>query len=331
MQYVVTVNDINEPTGIDIDVPDDATHLHFLYWEEEANTKEEMLEFFTGNAKKLVQQNAYTYHCNILGPKHIQNIDNYAPWPDYDLILAFQQPRLSEQEIVYQFCCMQNSLGYHRDYICDKLYKQDGILSYNELNSDEGYLYEKYLEDCKLFPPCEKHWQGQIPKFLPWTKHDSDLVVNYADNPPPPLDYWEKCLINIVTESYFDILDITEKTFSSIIHGRPTVVAGAKNANKYLCETYGLHLLPQIDYSFDNEEDVRDRIDGLCDQVLNRDFDKNLLLETAKHNQKALIQYISNMSIPPVLNSKAVFSEKSKNITQRIMQVKHLTKSLTNI
>jgi len=331
MHYVVTLDNINDPTGLDTDVPDDATHLHFLYWEEEAHTKQEMLYFISGNAKKLVQKNAYTYHCNILGPKHIENTANYQAWPDYDLILAFQKPRKIKHDIVYKFCCMQNSLGYHRDYICDKLYGKDGLLSYNELNSDEGYLYEKYLEDCKRYPLCEKKWQGQIPKFLPWSDHDKDFVVEYADNPPPPLDYWEKCLINIVTESYFDILDITEKSFSSVIHGRPTVIVGAENVNKYLFDTYGLEPLPGIDYNFDAYENLTDRIDDLCEQIIHKDFDEQKMLKTAKYNQQALIKYIANMPLPQVLDSAAVFSENSEKIKQRIRKIQHLTKNLVSV
>jgi len=333
MEYVTTVNNTGDPTGLDVNVPEEATWLHFLYWEEEAHTKDELLTFVSGNAKKLVKNNLYTYHCNILGPKNITNTDNYEPWPEYDLILGFQPPRISRNKIQYTYCSMQNSLGYHRDYICDKLFDiPNGILSYNQCNTDNGYLYERYIADCEKYPKCNKKWEGKISKFLSWNEHDEDLVVEYNDNPPPPINTWEKCLFNIVTESWFDILDITEKTYSSIIHGRPTLVVGAKGVHKYLFDAYGLNPLPGIDYSFDDQECITDRIDLLVNQISLENIDEKSIMSTAWNNQQTLLKYISQMELPKVLtNNNAIFSKKSNLIKKRIHKVKNLTKKLVCI
>lgn len=104
----------------------------------------------------------------------------------------------------------------------------------------------------------------------------SDILIN-APN-----------LIDIVTETYpclmynykdlvltKDFMFHTEKTYKSILFGKPFLVLGAKGQNQNLCK-YGFGLYGDIfDYEFDNTDFVSSRCFGIIDNlyaIKNKDF-----------------------------------------------------------
>jgi len=283
MQYARTV--------YDTDVPESCTHVHIVFWEEEAYTKQEMLGYFDGQTKQLIEQDLFTFHCNILGPKTLEDTSKYKPWPDYDLYLGHTRPD-QKQQVKHLYHSKQSALGWHRDYLCDWLYDLGkGLVSYGENIPPAEYLFEKYVQDCAVYPATHKKWQNQIPK---WVSDDNG----------------NDCLFNIVAESWFEIVDVTEKTFNSIFKSRPTVILGAKGVNDYVHQQYGLEPLPYLNYDFDNVDHLPDRIDALVRTVNAFDWDKrHEVLNTASNNRKQLLQYTQNLPLPDLFNSDVVLSE----------------------
>lgn len=283
MQYARTV--------YDDDVPESCTHVHIVFWEEEAYTKQEMLGYFDGYTKELIEQDQFTFHCNILGPKTLEDPSKYKPWPDYDLYLGHTGAD-QKQQVKHLYHSKQSALGWHRDYLCDWLYDLDkGLVSYGENVPPAEYLFEKYVHDCSVYPATHKKWQNQIPK---WVDDDTG----------------NDCLFNIVAESWFEIVDVTEKTFNSIFKSRPTVILGAVGVNDYVHKQYGLEPLPYLNYDFDNVDHLPDRIDALVRAVNAFDWDKrHEVLNTASNNRKQLLQYTKNLPLPDLFNSDIMLSE----------------------
>ena len=278
-------------TVYDNDVPKNCTHVHMVFWEEEAYIKKEMLGFFNGRTKQLIEQDQFTFHCNILGPKSLEDPSKYKPWPDYDLHLGhtFADQKRQVRQLYHS---RQSALGWHRDYLCDCLYDiGKGLVSYGENVPPAEYLFEKYIKDCAVYPSTYKMWRNHIPKW----------VDDHAGN---------DCLFNIVAESWFDILDVTEKTFNSIFKSRPTVVLGARGINDYVHKQYGLEPLPHFNYNFDNVEYLPDRIDALVAAVNAFDWNNRYdVLNTASSNRDQLLQYTKNLPLPDLFNSDIVLSD----------------------
>lgn len=282
-------------TVYDDDVPESCTHVHIVFWEEEAYTKQEMLSFFDGHTNQLIKQDEFTLHCNILGPKTLEDPSKYKPWPDYDLYLGHAGAD-QKQQVKHLYHSKQSALGWHRDYLCDWLYDLGkGLVSYGENVPPAEYLFEKYVHDCAVYPATHKKWQNHIPKWV------DDNIGN-------------DCLFNIVAESWFEILDVTEKTFNSIFKSRPTVILGAKGVNNYLHEKYALEPLPYLNYDFDNVEYLPDRIDALVRSVNAFDWSKRFdVLNTASNNRDKLLLYTNNLSLPDLFNSDVMLSEQMQS------------------
>lgn len=283
-------------TPYDKDVPNNCTHVHMVFWEEEAYTKQEMLTYFEGNTKKLIEQDCYTFHCNILGSKTLEDPNKYKSWPDYDLYLGHTGTDQKTQ-VKHLYHSRQSTLGWHRDYLCDWLYDLGkGLVSYGENVPPAEYLFEKYVNDCAVYPATHKKWQNQIPKWV-----DDDIGND--------------CLFNIVAESWFDIVDVTEKTFNSIFKSRPTVILGAKGINDIVHKKYGLEPLPHLDYDFDSIEYLPDRIDALVRAVNAFDWSKRYeVLSTASNNRNKLLKYTQNVSLPDLFDGEVVLLPRVQKI-----------------
>lgn len=288
MQYARTV--------YDNDIPENCTHVHIVFWEEEAYTKQEMLGYFQGRTRQLIENNSFTFHCNILGIKDLEDTSKYLSWPDYDLYLGYTKADQSTN-LKHLYHSKQSALGYHRDYLCDCLYDLGkGLVSYGENIPPAEYLFEKYINDCKVYPTTHKKWQNKIPKWV-----DDNTGNN--------------CLFNIVAESWFEILDVTEKTFSSIFKSRPTVILGAKGINNHVHKQYGLEPIPYLNYEFDDIKHLPDRIDALVKALNVFDWDKRYdVLNTASNNRDKLLQYTKNLPLPNLFNSNVVLSEQVQSI-----------------
>ena len=86
---------------------------------------------------------------------------------------------------------------------------------------------------------------------------------------------WEKEILNtnsfltIVTESSDDFLFVTEKTFKAILLEQPFICLGYMTQNRILQE-YGFELYDEIiDYTFDSKPNLKERIDGVINNLLN--------------------------------------------------------------
>jgi hypothetical protein len=108
-------------------------------------------------------------------------------------------------------------------------------------------------------------------------KHWNETLLNIdLENDEKSLSHeWDKEILNtnsfltIVTESSDDFLFVTEKTFKAILLEQPFICLGYMTQNRILQE-YGFELYDEIiDYTFDSKPNLKERIDGVINNLLN--------------------------------------------------------------
>ena len=141
-------------------------------------------------------------------------------------------------------------------------------------------------------------WNEKIVRIdLNKDRKDLDVRKDYFTN--YMLD--NKCLFNIIGESMDnnDGMFITEKTFKSIILGQPFICIGSPFQNIVLKE-FGFRLYDDlIDYSFDQESNIFDRVDGLVKNLNKLKFEDlnelyNKIKDIVIHNSKTAFSLIDN-------------------------------------
>jgi hypothetical protein len=82
---------------------------------------------------------------------------------------------------------------------------------------------------------------------------------------------FQQCFVDIVAETHYEpgLFQLTEKTIRSVAFFKPFLVLSCKGFYKdYLCDYYGLEMYDEIfDYSFDNEELLENRIEGIMTNI----------------------------------------------------------------
>lgn len=111
-----------------------------------------------------------------------------------------------------------------------------------------------------------------LGEFEPWHKG----VVEWLGQPegpkgilpvlPVPIVEMNRTAMSLVTESYVDKFDISEKTFQCLALGQPFVSFGCQGLHRRLFD-WGFRPLPDWDYEFDSEPNSDIRMKMLLDQL----------------------------------------------------------------
>ena len=193
-----------------------------------------------------------------------------------------------ETEFENLYCNYNMKSKYHRSMLMDKLYQND-LFDYGK-NSWQINKHSNY-------------------DFKFWTE-ENIKIDNYGDNEFIGY-YTDKFLnlnsfINVVGETLYNNEDIfiTEKTFKCILIEQPFICLSSQYFHKHLTDL-GFKLYDEIfDYSFDNELEIEDRVNGIIKNLLNiKSKDYKVLYEKIKdkvvYNKSHAIKIIENDEFIP--------------------------------
>jgi len=197
------------------------------------------------------------------------------------------------------FYCFNHRPAAHRLLLLQKLYHNN--------NLDKIYA-SCFQPDKDTFDGFVSDYFGssQIPKLESFYKK-LPLILDYAFSSngentlysTVPLEIFRNSAAALVTETLHKDFNNTslfysEKTFKPMWYGLPTLIAGQKDANRYLKDNLGFELYDEIfDYTFDSVEDMPTRMQLVADQVdyinkINFYKFKPLLKEKILHNRNVL-------------------------------------------
>lgn len=175
---------------------------------------------------------------------------------------------------------------FHRCLTVDKLFEHDlvkyGKVSWNNLRSTMPEL--SYAEHNYQF----KFWEEKIMK-----------VDNYSNFEVTSDILETNTFMSIVSESSQDLFFVTEKTFRSLLIGQIFYCIGGKGQNIKLKEL-GFSLYDEIfDYSFDLEDSIEQRVNGVVMNIKKLiDVDLyslyNKVSNKIEYNQKLCFEYLKN-------------------------------------
>lgn len=175
---------------------------------------------------------------------------------------------------------------YHRCLTVDKLFEHDlvkyGKVSWNNLRykmNDGSYASHDYKF---------KFWEEKIMKVDNYSNFEitSDIMETST-------------FMALVSESNDDLFFVTEKTFRSLLIGQIFYCIGSKGQNLKLKE-FGFELYDEIfDYSFDLENTIEQRVEGVVTnlkKLINADLYSlyNKVLPKIEYNQKLCFDYLKN-------------------------------------
>lgn len=153
---------------------------------------------------------------------------------------------------------------------------------------------EKYkLLDYSYYTWCEYSSEYENPYDFNFWKEEL-IRDGYNDNYYNCKSVLNKSpLISIVTESEVSHISFSEKVFKPLLIGMPFLVLGAKGFHKKL-EEYGIELYTELfDYSFDDLDDLEQRVIGICENLNNlKDMDYNYLYDIIKTKAKRNRDYV---------------------------------------
>lgn len=164
---------------------------------------------------------------------------------------------INDLNFKYKFICLNKGPKLHRRYTMDYLEKygliENNAISFRELNSQNIGL--KYWKEKQIFLDQE----------------NADVKTFNQEIVPTQYQY---SFMQLVTESLDDIFIISEKTAIPLFFNKPFLVVSCKHFHKKLQEM-GFQLYDELfDYSFDDIDDLQERIDKLV-QNINKYKDKS--------------------------------------------------------
>jgi hypothetical protein len=159
---------------------------------------------------------------------------------------------LNEKHFEVLYTCYNNNVPHHRGLMIDTL-AREGLLTKGIVTLHHPERYEwKYHDGSKLFD-------------------ESDYAIHSAPqyNPEKFPRSFHKGFFDIVGESQYDRIHLTEKTLKSITMFKPFLINGGKGFhNEYLFDFIGLKPYTELfDYSFDSCTLIDDRVEGIIDNV----------------------------------------------------------------
>jgi hypothetical protein len=239
------------------------------------------LEIWIGNFVKNDQR------MNIIDQDLIKIIN----WPEYLMMESYQRYKHTHKDFGYLpidklYTCLNRRQNYHRATIMREIFKNNlenfGYISYLTYDADPSKIFKKIFSK----------------KII--------LDITGTKTWPAPGNYYHKSLINVITETTTDVLDISEKTWFSILHKRPFVILGHPGIHKKLKEMGFIMFDSIIDYNFDEINDVDLRINAIIDNLKNlkecnyqEEFNK--LSPILEHNYVTFLKHVSNKNNIPDL------------------------------
>lgn len=203
----------------------------------------------------------------------------------------------------------------HRCELIDKLYLNDlfeyGNISWNMIS--KGYQTDTYIF---------KHWNEELMSVDGFVGDERTQNLLKTEAP-----------IFLVTESNERCQFITEKTFKPIIIEQPFLCVGSINQNSILKE-YGFELYDELfDYSFETNENISDRIDGIVRNIellKNSDYHSlyDKVYDKVIRNKKRALEiitddpFIPNEFIDIYLNNTNEINTKSYGFINQTMKAK---------
>lgn len=199
--------------------------------------------------------------------------------------INFRKQQQYISDIKKHFTVPVNQPRLHRLVMLDMLTK------YNTLHSCI-YSYHSQTNPSKLKYTVNYNLDYQI--------NDFDFKINKPDsndNPNDPSSAYELSSIHthssltVATETVYESVYYTEKTFVPLMLGKPVIIHGGVNCNKVLTN-FGFKLFDDtIDYSFDTIQDVVERTEALAIEMkrlstlYTADELYTRLLPVAEHNK----------------------------------------------
>jgi hypothetical protein len=234
-------------------------------------------------------ENNITFYVVLGGEMREESFINYINHPIKNFKFLFWPTAL----LHYTYYGLKNNYGNVEDLkVTDNFEKL--FINYNGKPRYHRAMMMDYLHKYNLLNYGKSTWHGKSFEydFKYWNEHD--ILID---------DYNSKCvgtiytkellqpntLFSLVTESthHKSHLFFTEKTYRQILLEHPFIVLGPINQNLKLTN-YGFKIYDEIfDYSFDEISDVKYRILGIIDNILDlKDLDYNKLYEIIKEKVK---------------------------------------------
>jgi hypothetical protein len=207
-----------------------------------------------------------------------------------------------DKKFDYLYINLNNKSRYHRCLMMEKLCENNlmsyGLNSWNKLSNEYyGAISDLYITYGSFNFKC---WEERVINIDNYGI-DKTIVDEYTKELIQP-----NALFALVTETYHRTNFITEKTFRPILLEQPFIVLGGKNQN-YELLNLGFELYDEVfDYSFDLEDSLEKRVDGVINNLLrlkNQDYYEiyETLLPKIKRNKKRMVELYYNDTFNPYL------------------------------
>jgi hypothetical protein len=167
---------------------------------------------------------------------------------------------LGYTDFKYRFISFNHKTHYHRCCLLDNMYKhdlfKDGQVSFHwyDINDENTASRTNHYRF--------KYW---IPKML--TIDQENPLEQFNGQSLIPIEYTQS-FMQIVSESCAIHYMITEKTATALFCNKPFLVSGPKGFHKMLDRMGFVRYDEIFDYSFDEVDDLEQRIDMLLQNVI---------------------------------------------------------------
>jgi hypothetical protein len=266
-----------------------------------------LLEIWIGNWDEYYNTYINTVHPQI----SCVNWNRLVPYLSYNI---YKNYPIKTQDFTKLFLNLNNKKRYHRCILIDSLAKHNllevGHVSWlSTQDSDTASYYNfEYFDDTKIIL-------------------DTELVL--SNYPSIDCNLYESSFINLFgeyTESEREIIDISEKTWLSILYEKVFLAVAAKNYYKTLSDLGFLLYDELFDYSFDSSDTIEERIDGVVENLikvkdLNYSEEYSNLIDKIKYNKKHFLKLLQ--SEDPLLNKLYSYTVQDKETNLIISKFKY--------
>lgn len=312
------------------------------------------------------QYNIPIVMCSMYSEKYNEKLrdfsgfDNFKriEWPTYWFTRTFLTMNKHENKILnlnildknvnldtkfdFTFINLNHLAKKHRCQLVDLLYKnnlfdfgaiswRDNIGGFDKNQKPIGMTNTEYVSKTNPSYYKFKYWK---PEVLLLDHVNEKESLNAQDILPK---HYNECFMQIVTESDDIIFEITEKTCVPLLFNKPFLVVGGKNFHNNL-KDLGFELYDEIfDYSFDSDDSLLTRTEGVINNVLkiNSIKDKTQLFKSIEekllYNRRIALE-MALINIPDDIQQtvqELLNSNIHDSLTWFISQTKHY-KNLLN-
>lgn len=235
----------------------------------------------------------FPYYGMILGAHSILGNKLFSHVTSSDLFQSYVES--CNQDLQFPFICLNSKPHDHRCVQMDMLAKYD-LLENNAVSWNSWYGYQGR----KLKESFRYNWKYWYPNLIILDDMPPDAVGWHGIFPKQYVHSYAQ----LVTESSYNQLYISEKCIAALMMNKPFLVSGARGYHKMLQDN-GFELYDEIfDYEFDNVLDMEMRYDmiakNLSDiQTIPLSKCKELTKEKTKRNKKHLENFINDLELWP--------------------------------